>query len=197
MADLVMVVEVFISQRNADNPLHHQRLDRVLGVSAIAAVLEAGRQATGQTQHPISVAPSSNAPASLVMAPPSKDTTTARPSAGANANRFGLHCVGIGEFLCLNVKPLSQKNFRSIRAPMHLTLVRDAGYAVAIRRDPEATLFHAYNDGFYAIVYFSAVPRGRPGMPKTEIFPEDRAVGEKIAADHAERLEQYKRGQAN
>ena len=35
-------------------------------------------------------------------------------------------------------------------------------YAVAIRRDPEATLFHAYNDGFYAIVYFSAVPRGRP-----------------------------------
>src|SRR3954466_115501 len=144
-----------------------------------------------------SVAPSSNAPASLVMAPPSKDTTTGRPSAGANANRFGLHCVGIGEFLCLNVKPLSQKNFRSIRAPMHLTLVRDAGYAVAIRRDPEATLFHAYNDGFYAIVYFSAVPRGRPGMPKTEIFPEDRAVGEKIAADHAERLEQYKRGQAN
>jgi len=70
-------------------------------------------------------------------------------------------------------------------------------YAVAIRRDPEATLFHAYNDGFYAIVYFSAVPRGRPGMPKTEIFPDDRAVGEKIAADHAEQLEQYKRGQAN
>jgi hypothetical protein len=70
-------------------------------------------------------------------------------------------------------------------------------YAVAIRRDPDATLFHAYNDGFYAIVYFSAMPRGRSGMPKTEIFPTDRAVGEKIAADHAERLEQYKRGQAN
>src|SRR6476661_1929773 len=29
------------------------------------------------------------------------------------------------------------------------------------------------------------------------IFPDDRAVGEKIAADHAEQLEQYKRGQAN
>ena len=80
--------------------------------------------------------------------------------------------------------------------PKHPLYNREV-YAVAIRRDPEATLFHAYNDGFYAIVYFSAVPRGRPGMPKTEIFPDDRAVGEKIAADHAERLEQYKRGQAN
>jgi hypothetical protein len=70
-------------------------------------------------------------------------------------------------------------------------------YAIAIRRNPEATLFHAYNGGFYAIVYFSAVPRGRPGMPKTEIFPDDRAVSEKIAADHAERLEQYKHGREN
>ena len=50
--------------------------------------------------------------------------------------------------------------------PKHPLYNREV-YAVAIRRDPEATLFHAYNDGFYAIVYFSAVPRGRPGMPKT------------------------------
>jgi hypothetical protein len=34
-------------------------------------------------------------------------------------------------------------------------------------------------------------------MPKTEIFPDDRAVGEKIAADHAERLEQYRHGREN
>ena len=54
--------------------------------------------------------------------------------------------------------------------PKHPLYNREV-YAVAIRRDPEATLFHAHNDGFYAIVYFSAVPRGRPGMPKTEIFP--------------------------
>ena len=80
--------------------------------------------------------------------------------------------------------------------PKH-PLYNRAVYAVAIRRDPEATLFHAYNDGFYAIVYFSAVPSGRPGMPKTEIFPDDRAVGEKIAADHAERLEQYRHGREN
>jgi hypothetical protein len=34
-------------------------------------------------------------------------------------------------------------------------------------------------------------------MPKTEIFPDDRAVREKIAADHAERLEPYKHGREN
>jgi hypothetical protein len=34
-------------------------------------------------------------------------------------------------------------------------------------------------------------------MPKTEIFPDDRTVGKKIAADHAERLEQYKREREN
>src|SRR4051812_43376629 len=38
------------------------------------------------------------------MAPPSKDATTARPSAGANANRFGLHCVGIGDLLCCAIR---------------------------------------------------------------------------------------------
>jgi hypothetical protein len=77
--------------------------------------------------------------------------------------------------------------------PKHPLYNRDVN-AIAIRRDPEAAVFHAFNDAFYAIVYFSGVPRGRRGMPQTEIFPDDRAVGEKIAADHAERLEQYKRG---
>jgi hypothetical protein len=69
-------------------------------------------------------------------------------------------------------------------------------YAIAVRHNPEAVLYHAFNDGFYALVYFSDVPKGRRGMPKTEIFRDDRAVGEKIAADHVEQLEQYKRGRA-
>lgn len=29
-------------------------------------------------------------------------------------------------------------------------------YAIAVRRNPRAVLYHAFNDGFYAIVYFSA-----------------------------------------
>ena len=48
MAELVVIVEILITERNTDNPLHHQRLDHVFGVGRIAAVLEAGRQATGQ-----------------------------------------------------------------------------------------------------------------------------------------------------
>nr|WP_294563597.1 hypothetical protein [uncultured Rhodopila sp.] len=68
-------------------------------------------------------------------------------------------------------------------------------YAIAVRRDPGAVLYQAVDGDLYAIVYFSGVPRGRKGMPKTEIFADRPAVGEKIAADHAERLEQYKREQ--
>src|SRR3712207_6313728 len=47
-----------------------------------------------------SVAPSSSAPASEVIAPPSKDATTARPSTGAKSSCSKIHCVGIGEVLC-------------------------------------------------------------------------------------------------
>jgi hypothetical protein len=39
--------------------------------------------------------------------------------------------------------------------PKHPLYNREV-YAIAIRRDPEATLFHAFNDGFFAVVYFSA-----------------------------------------
>jgi len=70
-------------------------------------------------------------------------------------------------------------------------------YAIAIRRNPEATLFMRTTMDFTRSFYFSAVSRWRPGMPKTEIFPDDRAVREKIAADHAERLEPYKHGREN
>src|SRR4029078_8420611 len=46
-----------------------------------------------------SVAPSSSAPASDVIAPPVNEATTERPSTGAKTSCSGLHCVGIGEFL--------------------------------------------------------------------------------------------------
>jgi hypothetical protein len=53
MAELVVIIEILITKRNADNPLHHQRLNRVLSIGRIAAVLEAARQTPGQAQHPI------------------------------------------------------------------------------------------------------------------------------------------------
>lgn len=79
--------------------------------------------------------------------------------------------------------------------PKHL-LYNQEVYAIAVRRNPRAILYQAVNDGFYAIVYFSDAPKGRRRMPKTEIFADQQAVGGKIAADHAEQLEQYKRDRA-
>jgi hypothetical protein len=43
-----------------------------------------------------SVAPSNSAPASEVIAPPSKAATTSRPATGANPNKSGVQSVGIG-----------------------------------------------------------------------------------------------------
>ncbi len=49
MAQFVVVVEVFVAQRNADNALRHQCLRHVCSTKArIAAVLEAGGEAAGQ-----------------------------------------------------------------------------------------------------------------------------------------------------
>ena len=53
-------------------------------------------------------------------------------------------------------------------------------YAIAVRRNPGAVLYQAMNDGFYAIVYFSGVPKRRRGMPKTEIFADQQAVGKRL-----------------
>src|SRR4051794_26394115 len=58
-----------------------------------------------------SVAPSNKAPASLVMAPPSNEATTARPSARAKSNSSGLHCVGIGSLLCFATRLCCRRTF--------------------------------------------------------------------------------------
>src|SRR3954451_14752211 len=127
MAKLVVAVEVFVAQRNADNPLHDQRLDGMLGIGRVTAVLEAGRQATGQAQHPI-------------RGPQQQRTGVAGDGAtikGRNNRAAFSRCKRkqVRVTLCrhrglplLRDKALSQKNFRRFRAPMHLTLVRDAGY---------------------------------------------------------------------
>src|SRR5229473_5111261 len=56
------------------------------------------KQPANRATNPIarSVAPSSIAPASEVILPPSKAATTARPSTGTNPNKSALHSVRIG-----------------------------------------------------------------------------------------------------
>jgi hypothetical protein len=94
----VVVIEVFITQRDADNPLQHHRAHFMLHQFWNPRIGEAASKSFGQPDRP-SVSPSSSAPASEVIAPPSKAATTWRPSTGANSNTVGLHSVGTGEFL--------------------------------------------------------------------------------------------------
>lgn len=84
------------------------------------------------------------------------------------------------------------KVLRERIGPKHPLYNRDA-YAVAVRRDPDAILYETVDDGTYAIVYLKGTRGRRRGMPKTELFADRRALAQRIAADHAERLEQYKR----
>jgi hypothetical protein len=126
MAELVVVVEVLITQRNADNPLHHQRLHRMLDIGRIAAVLETDRQAMGQAQHPIRRSQQQRTGVT------GDGATVKRRNNRASFSRCKRKQVRVTlcrhrGLLCVDVKPLLQKNFRSLRAPMHLTLVRDVG----------------------------------------------------------------------
>jgi hypothetical protein len=95
---LVVVVDVFIAKRNPEYPLPNQRRNKMLDQFQATTIDEA------VGKRPISriarfVAPSSNAPASDVIAPPSNPATTARLSTAVNSNSSALHSVGIGAFL--------------------------------------------------------------------------------------------------
>src|SRR5918994_3557837 len=74
-----------------------------------ASVKQAAKRRTSPMDR--SVAPSSRAPASEVIAPPSKPATTARPSTGAKSNSAGLHSVCIGGLLCIAARLCRRRTF--------------------------------------------------------------------------------------
>ena len=94
-AQLVVVVQVLITQSNADHALHHHGLDRAFHQLRCARI---GEQEANRSVSRIarSVWPSSSAPASEVIAPPSNEATTSRPPTGGNSNNAGLQSVCIG-----------------------------------------------------------------------------------------------------
>jgi len=92
---LVMIDQIFIAQRNPKHALSDQRPDLMLDQIRRAAVGETVRKPIDEPD-PRSVAPSSKAPPSEVIRPPSNPATTARPSTRANPNRSALHSVCIG-----------------------------------------------------------------------------------------------------
>ena len=121
-----MVNQVLVAERDADDALHHQGLDIVLDKGRIAMILKAGGQPPGQADHPVGGAQQQRA--SFGGDPPAVERSHHRTAFHAwkfKQRRVTL-CRHRGTPL-LSDKALSQKNFRSIRAPMHMTPVRDPG----------------------------------------------------------------------
>jgi hypothetical protein len=126
VAQLVVVVQVFVAEGDAGDPLHQQRLQTVHGIGRVAAVLEACRQASGQAEHLVGGAQQQRAGVAGELAA----VEGGDHRAATNACKFQLLRVtlcGHRAILCLRVNSLLQKNFRSIRRPMHLIRVRNAG----------------------------------------------------------------------
>ena len=111
MAQIVVVVEVLISQRYAEHPLADQRTHRVFDISAVTRV---EKQPAKRRTRPIalSAAPNSNPPASDVTVPPLNSATTGLPSTGANSLGFALHSVCIGEPLCVSLSRSRKTTYR-------------------------------------------------------------------------------------
>jgi hypothetical protein len=78
--------------------------------------------------------------------------------------------------------------------PKH-PLYRREVFAIAARRDPNAVIFQTVDGEIYAIVHLTWSGRRETavGKPLTELLENRQAVAQRITADHAERLEQYKR----
>ena len=85
-AKFIVVVEVLIAQRQAEDALRDQRLERMHGHKPDCG--GRAKQAANRSISPIalSVSPSSNAPASDDTIPPSKSATTRRPPALPNSD---------------------------------------------------------------------------------------------------------------
>src|SRR5712691_4043076 len=92
------------------------------------------KQPANRATNPIarSVAPSSIAPASEVILPPSKAATTARPSTGTNPNKSALHSVRIGLPLPPRQTVLATR-FSQIQGPDAPTPFEKSGLAGMLR----------------------------------------------------------------
>jgi hypothetical protein len=126
VAQVIMVDQIFVAERDAEHPLRHHRLDRVLDLRLGPAVLEAGGEPCDQADRPIGRAEQQ------------------RPGirGGLAAVKRGLDSTALNRCkpeqvsatLCRHRgaplhgdKALSQKNYCRFRAPMHLLPVRNPG----------------------------------------------------------------------
>jgi hypothetical protein len=76
---LITVDQILVAERDAEHPLRHHRLDRVLHLRLRATIGEAGSEPTHQTNRPIGRSKQQRA-AYEVTSPPSTAATTRPPS---------------------------------------------------------------------------------------------------------------------
>jgi hypothetical protein len=98
MPQFVVVVQVFIAERDANHAPHHHGLHSVLHQLRVARVAETGGEALGQTDRPVGFAQQQCTGVRGDRAA-SNAATTRPPSTGVTSNSFGLRSVGIGGFL--------------------------------------------------------------------------------------------------
>jgi hypothetical protein len=103
----IVVVDLFIAQRDANHPLQNHRADLMLHQFRHRRVDEARSKPLGQPNRPVRLAQQQCG----VIAPPSNAATTWRPSTGANSNSLGLHSVGTEELLGLAKRLCRRRTF--------------------------------------------------------------------------------------
>ena len=126
MAQLVVVDEVLVAKRDPEYPLPDQRCHPMLDAGGIAFVSEALREPVHQPDHPIRRAQQQRA--GIRRDPPAIEPGHHRPA------RHRCKAEPIRATLCghrgtplVQHKSLQHNNFASLRAPMHLPSVRNAG----------------------------------------------------------------------
>jgi hypothetical protein len=123
---LVVVDQILVAERDAEDALADQRGDRVLDPLRVAGIAEAGGEAPDQADRPIGGAEQQRAGIGGDRpAVEAGDHRAARDRCKLEQRRATLRRHR-GPPLRRR-KALSQKNFRRLRAPMHLRLVRNAG----------------------------------------------------------------------
>jgi len=126
MAQHIMVVQIFITQRQPEHPLAHQRRHFVLDQRLVAAIGEAARKPVNQSDRPIRRSQQQN-PGIRRDRPAVK-----RGHHGATFNTCKTKqiratlCLHRGDPLEMR-KPLRHNDSLRVQAPMHLLSLRNAG----------------------------------------------------------------------
>jgi hypothetical protein len=126
VAQLVMVDQVLIAERDPDHPLADQRGHRVLDPPPVAPIAETSREALDQVDCPIRGAKQQRP--RIRGDRPTVERGHHRPTLNHSKRDLARAtlCRHRGPPL-QRVNSLSQKNYRPLRAPMHLHLVRNTG----------------------------------------------------------------------